>query len=286
MDIDQRDIEKGALPVILSGFHPNSISYLSELNDYRMYAEVWSNKTSEANAKRMEIGHAGYLKTLEFGERKKKRKSDKVRFDSFFVANSLNYKVERNIYGELDAYLQMGGIQTNSIFNRIIKAKTRFFGTQSPLPDSDFHSKNYLPKTIEVYLKTLDLSQDTKSDKYYFEISTNSNDISNQYQKMLISQILGRDDIFQKLKLLKNVDRKTIRCLFENPENVRKNIGTSNTIPRLCVAWPFHETLVFDFAGTPEYYREACLLGTLIGAKENQTESVERHENPQIDGYV
>ena len=40
-------------------FHLNSVSYLSELSDYRMYAEVWSNKKSEAHAKRMEIGHAG-----------------------------------------------------------------------------------------------------------------------------------------------------------------------------------------------------------------------------------
>jgi len=126
MNIDERDIEKGLLPVVLHRFHPYSISYLSELNDYRMYAEVWSNKKSEAHAKRREIGHAGYLQTLEFGE-KKKRKSDKIRFDYFVVVDSLNYKIVRDIYGERKAYIQIGGVQTNTIFNDIIKAKVSFF---------------------------------------------------------------------------------------------------------------------------------------------------------------
>ncbi len=286
MNIDERDIEKGALSDILPEFHPNSVSYLSELNDYRMYAEVWSNKTSKANAKRMEIGHAGYLKTLQFGESKKKRKSDKVRFDNFFVADSLNYRLKKNLYGEVQTYLQMGGMETNSVFNKIIKAKTSSFGTQPPLSDNDFHSKYYLPETIEVFLETLGLSHDEKSNKYYFEISTNSNDISNQYQKMILLQILGRDDFLEKLKLLYRVDRKYIRCLFENPENVIKNAGMSNAIPRLCVAGPFSETIVFDFAGTLEQYREACLLGTLRRANENQTESVEIFEKSRIDGYA
>ena len=75
MDIDLRDIEKGALPGILPRFYPNSISYLYELNDFRMYAEVWSNKKSKENAKRMEIGHAGYMKTLGvWGEETEEKK--------------------------------------------------------------------------------------------------------------------------------------------------------------------------------------------------------------------
>jgi hypothetical protein len=38
----------------------------------------------------------------------------------------------------------------------------------------------------------------------------------------------------------------------------------------LCVAWPFQETLVFDFAGAPEDYSETCLLGTLIKTEEKK----------------
>ena len=34
-----------------------------------------------------------YLQTLEFGEQKNKRKSDKIRFDYFVVADSLNYNI-------------------------------------------------------------------------------------------------------------------------------------------------------------------------------------------------
>jgi len=52
MNIDERDIEKGALPEILPKFYPDSISYLSELNAYRMYAEIWSNKRSKEGEKR------------------------------------------------------------------------------------------------------------------------------------------------------------------------------------------------------------------------------------------
>ena len=293
MNIDERDIEKGALPDILPEFHPNSISYLSELNDYRMYAEVWSNKKSEAHAKRMEIGHAGYLKTLEFGEQKKKRKSDKIRFDYFVVADSLTYKVTRDIYGKLKTYIQIWGVQTNTFFNNIIKAKTGFFKTQSLRPDSDFHSEGYLPEIIELDLGTLGLHQDENSNKHYFEISTNSNDISNQYQKMLLLRVLGKDEIFDKLQLLYKVGRKNIRCLFENPGYVTKNIGTSNAIPRLCVAWPFQETLIFDFAGTPEDYDDVCLLGTLTKTKEKIVKAPEAKtddtgwlDGPQIDSYA
>ena len=293
MNIDERDIEKGSLPVILPGFHPNSISYLRELNNYRMYAEVWSNKKSEAHAKRREIGHAGYLQTLEFGEQKQKRKSDKIRFDYFVVADSLNYKVTRDIYGELKAYIQIGEVQTNTIFNDIIKAKAGFFKTQTLRPVKDFHSEGYLPKALELDLGKLGLHQDGNSNKHCFEISTNSNAISNQYQRMLLEQILGREDILKKLQLLYKVGRKNIRCLFENPGYVAKNMGSSNAIPRLCVAWPFQETLVFDFAGTLEEYGEACLLGTLTETKEKkvkapepQTKDTSWLDGPQIDSYA
>ena len=285
MNIDERDIEKGSLSEILPKFHPNSISYLSELNDYRMYAEVWNNKKSEINAKRKEIGHAGYLKTLEFGEQKKKRKSDKIRFDYFVVADSLNYKVARDIYREKKAYIQIWGAQTNTIFSNIIKTKTDS-KTQSIRPDSDFHAAGYLPEKLELELDKLGLHKEAKGNKYYFEISTNSNDISNQLQKMLIEQILGRYDVSEKLQLLYNVGRKNIRCLFENPGYVTNSIGTSDAIPRLCVAWPFQETLIFDFAGIPKDYGEACLLGMLINAKSVRTESERHFDKPKIDGYA
>jgi hypothetical protein len=39
-----------------------------------MYAEVWSNKKSKENAKRMEIGHAGYMKTLGVWEEETEEK--------------------------------------------------------------------------------------------------------------------------------------------------------------------------------------------------------------------
>ena len=286
MDIDQRDIEQGALPEILPKFYPDSISYLSELNACRMYAEFWSNKRSKERGRRREIGHKGYLKTLESGEGKKRRKVDRVRFGSFVVADSVNYKVQINIYGDQKVFIQMGGIQTNSILNKIITAKTSISETKSLLPNSDFHSEGYLPETLELDLEKLGLHQDKKSNKYYFEISTNVDDLSNQNQKMLLFQVLGRDDILEKLHLLYEVGRKHIRCLIENPENVIKNVGTSKAIPRLCIAWPFHETLVFDFAGIPEDYGEACLLGTLIKTTEGQAKSEGRLNKPQIDSYA
>jgi hypothetical protein len=282
MDIDLRDIEKGALPEILPRFYPNSISYLSELNDFRMYAEVWSNKKSKENAKRMEIGHAGYMKTLEFGERKQKRKSDKVRFDYFVVANSINYIAKG---GKAYAYIQMGGIQTNSFFNKIIKADRRLFKIQSLHPSSDFHSEGYLPKTFDIDLKDLDLQPDKKTNKYCFELSTNSIMNANYHQRKFLLQIFGEEAFDEKMQLLHKVDRKYIRCLFENPEIFNRNTSTSNTISRLCVAWPFLETIVFDFAGTLEYYKEVCLLGTLIKAEE-EIESGEGLKTSRIDNYA
>ncbi len=282
MNIDERDIEKGALHNILPVFHPGSISYLSELNDYRMYAEVWSNKRSKEGEERRAIGHIGYLKTLEYGEREKKRKSDKIRFNYFVVADSMNYKGVKDIYGKLKSYIQMGSGQTNNIIN----AKTSFSKTQPLLSDSKSYSEGYLPETLELDLENLGLQQDLESSKYYFEISTNVDNISNQNQKMVLLKILGGDDLFEKLQLLYKAGRKHIRCYFENPKNVVKNIGTSNPIPRLCVAWPFHETLVFDFAGTSEDYGEVCLLGTLIKATEELVKSEVWSDVPQIDNYA
>jgi hypothetical protein len=62
-------------------------------------------------------------------------------------------------------------------------------------------------------------------------------------------------------------------------------MSTSNTISRLCVAWPFFETIVFDFAGTLENYKEVCLLGTLIKTEE-EAESGEGLKTPGIDEYA
>ena len=290
-DIDQRDIEKGALTEILPRFYPNSISYLSELNEYRMYAEVWSNKKSKEWKRRSEIGQEGYLKTLEFGEVKKRRKIDKVRFDYFVVANSVNYFVKgRNPL----VCVQMGGIQTNSIINEIIEADKSLMGIQPSYPNSDFHSKEYLPETFDIKLGELELHPDKKTNKYYFEIHTNTTDFSNPFQKVILTQVLGREAFSEKLQLLHKVGRKYIRCLFENPAIFKRNTSISNTISRLCVAWPFLETIVFDFAGTLEYYREACLLGTLIKEKveRNETATEDSVENegwldgPKIDSYA
>jgi hypothetical protein len=285
MTIDQRDIEKGSLTEILSKFYPDSISYLSELNEYRMYAEVWSNKRSDVTTRRREIGHEGYLRTLEYGERKKKRKSDRVRFDYFAVADSVNYMVEKNLYGDLNVYIQMGGIKDNTILSDVIKSKSYLFKTRPSYPLQTFHSKSYLPKTIDVDLKKLGLRQDENSNKFYFEISTNSNEITNQYQQMILLQILGKNAISDKLPLLYEAGRKHIRCLFENPEYLEKRLNTPDAISRLCVAWPFKETIIFDFAGRPEEYNEVCLLGVLIKAKDH-TEGGELIKIPLVDGYV
>ena len=291
MNIDERDIEKGALPEILPQFYPNSISYLSELNDFRMYAEVWSNKKSKEWEKRSEIGQEGYLKTLEFGERKKRRKIDKVRFDYFVVANSVNYIARGR---EPYVCVKMGGIQTNSIINEIIKTDKRLMEIQPSCPSSDFHSKKYLPETFDIKLNELGLHPDKKTNKYYFEINTNTTDFSNPFQKVILTQVLGKEAFDGKLLFLHKVGRKYIRCLFENPEIFKRNTSTSNAISRLCVAWPFLETIVFDFAGTLEYYREACLLGTLIKKKDESNESATEDsvedegwlDDPKIDSYA
>ncbi len=259
-----------------------------------MYAEVWSNKRNKELKKRREIGKGGYLKTLEFGEENKRRKIDKVRFDYFVVANSVNY-IAKGIKPYV--HVQTGGIQTNSIINEIIKADKRLMEIQSLYPNSDFHSKEYLPETFDTKLDELELHQDKKTNKYFFEIHTNATDFSNLFQKAILTQVLGKEAFFEKMQLLHKVGRKYIRCLFENPEIFKRNTSTSNTISRLCVAWPFHETIVFDFAGTLEDYSDACLLGTLIKEKEEKVERNEKAtedsvedegwlDEPQIDSYV
>jgi hypothetical protein len=137
-----------------------------------------------------------------------------------------------------------------------------------------------------VVLGDLDLQLDKETNKYYFEVPTNSVMNASYCQRMLLMRIFGEDAFAEKMQLLYKIERKYIRCLFENPGIFERNTSTSNTISRLCVARPFFETIVFDFAGTLEYYKEICLLGTLIGEQENQTESVERHGNSQIDSYA
>jgi len=274
MDIDQREVRKGPFPDILPEFYPNSISYLSELNEYRMYAEMWINKASreyiekKKRKERSEIGHEGYLKTLELGEKVEKRRIDRIRFEYFVVADSLNY----TLGGEKKhAHIQMGSIRTNSIFNEIIEENEHLFEIQSQYPSSTFHSDNYVPGTLDIDLENLDLQQDKESNKFYFEISTGLNEISNRYQKEVLVQVLGEDVFSEKMQLLYNANRKHIRCLFENPENV----GRDMIISRLCVAWPFYETIVVDFAGTIEDYGEACTLGILIKKNELQMEDGE-----------
>lgn len=285
MNIDDRDIEKGPLHEILPKFFPESISYLSELYEYRMYAEVWSNKETSAEKKRKEIGHIGYLKTLEFGATQKRRKADKVRFDYFVVANSVNYNLQKNIYGIKMAHIQLGGIQTNSIFKKVFMAKGNLPTKQAPNPEQTFHSENSLPKALEIKLEELDLTLDEESNKFYFEVSTNLKEISNKYQEMILMQILGEGAVSEKMPLLYKADRKYIRCLFEGQEYIENNMKTSNTISRLCVAWPFSETLVFDFAGTTKEYDGPCLLGTLIKGNDDWSGDTS-HGGAQIDGYV
>ncbi len=138
---------------------------------------------------------------------------------------------------------------------------------------------------------------DKKTNKYYFEIHTDTTDFSNRSQKVILTQVLGKEAFIEKMQLLHKVGRKYIRCLFENPEIFKRNTSPSNTISRLCAAWPFLETIVFDFAGTLEDYSNACLLGTLIKGKEekvvrnekvteNSVEDEGRLDEPQIDSYI
>jgi len=165
---------------------------------------------------------------------------------------------------------------------------------QPSYPISNFHSKEYLPKTFDIKPDELELHPDKETNKYCFEILTDATDFLNPFQKIVLTQVFGEEAFSERMQLLHKVGRKYIRCLFENPENFKSNTSTSSTISRLCVAWPFLETIVFDFAGTLEYYREVCLLGTLIKEKVERNEEVTGNsvedegwlDGPTIDSYA
>ena len=265
MDIDNRDIKKGLLPEILSDFHPNSISYLRELNEYRMYAEVWSNNRNAAWQNRKEIGHEGYLKTLAMGESTKRRKVDKVRFNSFIVADSINYNVKG---GDNRAHTIIGSIQSSVIINNIIKENKHLLKVQSQFPSVCFHAEEFIPESFEINLLDLDLQKETMENKKFFEIPTNTTKISNVNQKTILMHAFGSDAISKKLLLLNKANRKAIRFLFEDPAYQKKSRSTQSTISRLCVARPFDEIIVIDFAATLDDYEEICILGAQIEQSE------------------
>ena len=261
MNIDHRDIKKGRLLGIFSDFYPNSISYLRELNEYRMYAEIWSNNRNTAWKKRKEIGHEGYLKTLAMGETVKRRKIDKIRFNYFVVADSVNYNVKGR---DNRSHTILGSIQSNAIFNNIIKENRLLLKMQSQFPSVDFHAEEFIPESLEINLLNLDLQKDPNEDKYFFEILTNATEISNINQKMILLHAFGNDAISKKLPLLYKANRKAIRFLFEDPVYIERNKNIRNMISRSCVARSFDETLVIDFAATLDDYEEICLLGTPV----------------------
>lgn len=265
MDIDYREIKKGLLPEILSDFYPNSISYLRELNEYRMYAEIWSNNRNRAWQKRKEIGHEGYLKTLAMGESMKRRKIDKVRFNSFLIADSVNYNVTG---GDNRTHTVIGSIRSSAILNDIINDDKHLLKIQSQFPSVDFHAEGFIPEPLEINLLDLDLQKETKGSKFFFEIPTNATEISNINQKTILSHAFGNDAISKKLPLLYKANRKAIRFLFEDPAYLKRRRNAQSTITRLCVARPFDETIVIDFAATLDGYEEICLLGTLIDKSE------------------
>jgi len=261
MDIDLREIKKGPLPETLSGFYPNSISYLRELNEYRMYAEIWSNNRNTAWQKRKEIGHEGYLKTLAMGETVKRRKVDKVRFNSFIVADSVNYTLKG---GSLHALATIGDIQNNTIINNAIKKNQNLLKVHSQFPSADFHAEEYIPGPLEIDLRNLDLQKNAKEGKYFFEIQTNAKEIPNINQRLILLHLFGEDAISKKLPLLYKANRKAIRFLFVEPAYLERGKNTKLMISRVCVARPFAETIVIDFAARPEDYEDTCLLGTPI----------------------
>ncbi len=260
MNIDHRDLKKGQLLEILSDFYPNSISYLRELNEYRMYAEIWSNNRNAAWQKRKEIGHEGYLKTLAMGESMKRRKVDKVRFSAFIVADSVNYTAKR---GDNNTHAIVGCIQSNTIINDIIKRNKGLLKVQSEHPSEDFHAEEFIPELFKINLSDLDLHKYTNEDKHFFEIPTNATEITNINQETFLLHAFGNDALSKKLPLLNKANRKSIRFLFEDLA-----MNTRSTISRLCVARQFDETIVIDFAATLDDYDEICLLGTLVQESE------------------
>ncbi|MDP6924037.1 MAG: hypothetical protein R2568_06940 [Candidatus Scalindua sp.] len=261
MDIDLRDIKKGPLPETLPELYPNSISYLRELNEYRMYAEIWSNNRNTAWQKRKEIGHEGYLKTLAMGETVKRRKIDKVRFNFIVVADSVNYTV-KGVYNHAHAII--GDMQNNAIINNIIKENQNLLKVHSQFQSVDFHAEEYVPEPLEIDLRNLDLQKDTKEDKHFFQILTNAKEIPNINQRLILLHLFGEDAISKRLPLLYKANRKAIRFLFVDPVFLERGKNAQIMIPRLCVARPFDETMVIDFAAKLEDYEKTCLLGTPI----------------------
>lgn len=272
MNIDQTNIKKGPLRKILPHFFPNSISYLSELNEYRIYAEMWHNKRNEEAKKRMDITDPNFKQTLHFGvqaykktvqqktEFRQRKPDDIIRFEHFVLAESVNYHI--NIYGDL--MLQLSGIERNSILEDEFSVCNDLKKGMNLQAGSTFHSDENTPGKIDVALKNLDLQKCEKSGNCYFEINTGSKDISNTYQDKILKIILGEHEFTEKLGLLYRADRKQIRCIFENPGYVREKALGGNVIPRLCIAEPFYETLIFNFAGTLDDCEEVCLLGIPI----------------------
>jgi hypothetical protein len=261
MNIDQRDIKKGPLPEILPAFFPNSISYLRELTEYRMYAETWNNNRKPAWQKRKEIGHEGYLETLAMGQMLKRRKVDKVRFDSFITADSVNYTVKAD---DNSIHTIIGDMQSNVILNNTIKENSPLLEMQNQFPSGYFRPEKYIPERLEINLCNLNLQRDTNENKYFFEIHTHTPETSNTSQMMILFQTFGNDALSMKLPLLYKANRKAIRFLFEDPVYIERIMNPLNTIYRLCVVRPFDETIVIDFAATLEDYEEVSLLGTVI----------------------
>ncbi len=261
MNIDQRDIKKGPLPEILPEFFPNSISYLRELNEYRMYSEMWNNHRKPAWQKRNEIGQEGYLETLAMGKVLKRRKVDKVRFDSFITADSVNYAVKAD---DNSIHTIIGDMQSNLVLNNTIKENSPLLKMQNQFPSSYFRPEEYIPERLEINLCNLNLQRDTNENKYFFEIPTHTPETSNTNQMMILFHTFGNDALSMKLPLLYKTNRKAIRFLFEDPEYMGRIMNPLNTIFRLCVVRPFDEIIVIDFAATLEDYEEVSLLGTVI----------------------
>ena len=274
MNIDDRDFKKGLLEENVPDFYPDSISYLRELNEYRMYAEIWSNNRNTAWQKRKEIGHEGYLKTLAMGETVKRRKIDKIRFGSFVVADSVNYSVRA---GDNCPHITLGCTRHNMIFNNIVNKNRHLLKLQSKFPGTDFHAEEFIPGLLEINLLNLKLKHDTEENRHFFEIPTNATEIPNDNQKKILFHVFGEDAISKKLPLLYKSNRKAIRFLFESPANLKKNNNTRNTTSRSCVARPFDETIVIDFAATLEDQEETYILGTLL-KQEDQADKMKWYE--------
>ena len=243
-------------------FIPNSISYLRELNEYRMYAEIWSNNRKAAWQKRKEIGHEGYLKTLAMGETVKRRKADKVRFNFFIVADSVNYNVKGR---DNCAHTVIGSIRSSAILNNIIKDDKHLLKVQSQFPSVNFHTEEFIPEPLEISLLDLDLQKgDERKINSFLRFLQMLLRLQIITKKLSYCMHLEMMPFLKKLPLLYKANRKAIRFLFEDPAYLKRRRNAQSTISRLCVARPFDETIVIDFAATLDDYEEICLIGTLI----------------------